>query len=84
MIPFDEIEQKENEENKRIWWMLRRKPQHLKTSESHLQFFEKNVLWQVLKDLKTAEVDKIWNSEINNKGLFDYWLKIKSDFVGMN
>lgn len=50
----------------------------------HLMALEKNLSDDVLQAFKQAEASGIWNADIENIGLYNYWLKIKRASDGIH
>nr|XP_033334412.1 uncharacterized protein LOC117225185 [Megalopta genalis]XP_033334413.1 uncharacterized protein LOC117225185 [Megalopta genalis] len=63
--------------------------QHLVNKEienkiRHLETFEKNLSQKLLQNFKEAESAECWINDIENKGLFNYWLQIKKAASGIS
>ena len=49
----------------------------IKENKLHLNNFETNLSEKLLEEFKISEVTEFWTGDVEEKGLFEYWLKIK-------
>ena len=49
-----------------------------------LQSFEENLSVDLLQQFEDAALTGVWTGEVENQGLFDYWLRIKTTTLGIN
>ena len=45
----------------------------------HLNNLETNLSEKLLEEFKISEATEIWTGDVEEKGLFEYWLKIKKN-----
>lgn len=49
----------------------------IKEKKGHLNNLETNLSDQLLEEFKISEASEFWTGDVEKKGLFEYWLKIK-------